>query len=59
RKAEIQKIPYMLIFGDQEVDKKTVNIRKRSEGDTGDAPLEQFIEEINREIKLKSLPNAG
>ncbi|NLL62361.1 MAG: threonine--tRNA ligase, partial [Candidatus Atribacteria bacterium] len=42
RKAEIQKIPYMLIFGDQEVDKKTVNIRKRSEGDTGDAPLEQF-----------------
>ena len=59
RKAEMQKIPYMLIFGDQEVDKETVNIRKRSEGDTGDASLEQFIEQIEREIKLKSLPNVG
>ena len=59
RKAEMQKIPYMLIFGDQEVENETVNIRKHIEGDTGAASLEQFMEHITGEIQEKSLPDAG
>jgi len=56
RKAEMQKIPYMLIFGDQEVANSSVNIRKRGKGDLGAAAIEQYISLINEEIREKSLP---
>ena len=56
RKAELEKIPYMLIFGDQEVANSSVNIRKRGKGDLGAAAIEQYISLINEEIREKSLP---
>jgi threonyl-tRNA synthetase len=56
RKAEMQKIPYMLIFGDQEVANSSVNIRKRGKGDIGAESIEQYISLINEEIREKSLP---
>lgn len=55
RKAELEKIPYMLIFGDQEISNDSINIRKRGEGDQGASSLEQFITQINREIEEKTL----
>lgn len=55
RKAEIQKIPYMLIFGDQEVANNSIKVRKRGKGDLGERTLEQFINQINIEICEKSL----
>jgi threonyl-tRNA synthetase len=56
RNAEMQKIPYMLIFGDKEVDKDMINIRKQGKGDLGPSTIEQFISRLNKEIIEKSLP---
>ncbi len=55
RKAELEKIPYMLIFGDQEISNDSINIRKRGEGDQGASSLEQFNTQIKREIEEKTL----
>jgi len=55
RKAELEKIPYMLIFGDQEISNDSINIRKRGEGDQGPSSLEQFISQISKEIEEKTL----
>ncbi len=54
RKAEVQKIPYMLVFGDQEEANKSIKIRKRGQGDLGETSLVQFISQINKEIGEKS-----
>jgi threonyl-tRNA synthetase len=56
RNAEVQKIPYMLIFGDKEVDEDSVDIRKQGKGDLGNASMSQFISQISQEIQGKVLP---
>ncbi|MFA6594123.1 MAG: threonine--tRNA ligase [Candidatus Buchananbacteria bacterium] len=53
RNAEKQKTPYILVVGEKEAAAKTVSVRKRGEGDLGSQPLNQFIEEIQKEIKEK------
>jgi threonyl-tRNA synthetase len=45
-KAQQQKIPYMLIVGDKEVEERTVGVRDRKEGDHGAQPLEDFVKII-------------
>lgn len=47
RDAEIQKIPYMLIVGDKEVEAKKVAVRKYAEGDRGQTEIKIIIKEIN------------
>lgn len=54
REAEMQKIPYLLIVGDKEVAASAVAIRARGQGDTGQMPLEKFIEKITNEIATKT-----
>ena len=56
RNAEMQKIPYMLIFGDKEISEESVDVRKQGKGDFGLSTINQFIVQINREIHEKSLP---
>ena len=66
REASMQKIPYMLIVGDKEIESKKVAVRARrkssealGEGggdeDLGQMPLAEFLERIQSEIKTKSL----
>jgi len=55
RKAEIEKMPYMLIFGDKEVEEDCVSVRKRGKGDLGKIKLTKFIENVLKEIKEKTL----
>jgi threonyl-tRNA synthetase len=43
-KAQQQKIPYMLVVGDKEVDEKTVGVRERKQGDLGSQSLAAFTE---------------
>jgi len=50
REAELEKIPYCLIVGNQEVKKGTVSIRKRKEGNLGEVKLEKFIQEIQKQL---------
>ncbi len=53
REAQLQKIPYMLIIGDQEVESNTLSVRKRGEGDIGAKNTEELIIDIVKEIKTK------
>ena len=46
REAQLQKIPYMLIIGDKEVEQNQVGVRSRSDGDIGAMSLEDFISKI-------------
>lgn len=55
RNAQMQKIPYMLIIGDKEVETKTVSERGRSGKDYGQQPLSEFIKNIRNEIDNKVL----
>jgi threonyl-tRNA synthetase len=54
REAEMQKIPYLLIIGDKEIEAKSVSVRERGKGDTGKMPIDKFADRIKEEIKLKS-----
>ncbi len=49
REAQLQKIPYMLIIGDKEVEQNQVGVRSRSDGDIGAMSLEDFISKIKSE----------
>ena len=42
RDAQMEKIPYMLIVGDRDVENGTVSPRHRADGDLGAMPMEQF-----------------
>ena len=50
-KAQSQKIPYMVVLGDKEVEEGTVSVRDRHEGDQGSWPVERLVEVI-REAAL-------
>lgn len=54
REAQLQKVPYMLILGDKEVEAGKVAVRSRKDGDLGAISLEEFIEKIKNEIKDKA-----
>ena len=49
REAQLQKIPYMLIIGDKEVENEQIGVRSRSDGDIGAMKLNDFIEKIKSE----------
>lgn len=51
REAEMNKIPYMLIVGEQEENDGTISVRKHSEGDLGTMSVEDFSKMINEEVK--------
>ncbi len=51
RDAEMERIPYMLIVGEQEAEQGTVSVRRQGEGDLGSMSAEQFGELIQSEIK--------
>jgi len=51
REAQVQKVPYMLVIGDKEIEAKAVGVRNRKEGDMGQVPVDEFISKIKEEIK--------
>lgn len=53
REAQLQKIPYMLIIGEKEVESNAVGVRARKEGDIGQMPVKEFISKIIKEIDEK------
>ncbi len=50
REAQLQKVPYMLIIGDKEIEANAVGVRARKEGDIGQMPIDEFICKIKEEI---------
>ena len=53
REAQLEKVPYMLVIGDKEIESEAVAVRSRKEGDIGIVTLEDFITNIKEEIDLK------
>lgn len=53
REAQMQKIPYMIIIGDKEVESNQLSLRSRSEGDLGTIAVDDFIDRALKEIKEK------
>ncbi len=53
REAQLQKIPYMLIVGEKEVEANTISVRSRQNGDLGTKDIKDFIKELKIEIKEK------
>ncbi|MBO5524959.1 MAG: threonine--tRNA ligase [Roseburia sp.] len=55
REARLDKLPYMLVVGQQEEADHTVSVRSRFAGDEGVKPLAQFVEDICKEIRTKEI----
>ena len=55
REAQLQKVPYMLILGEKEVEVNAVGVRKRKEGDIGQMSVEDFVSMISKEIEEKTI----
>ncbi len=55
REAQVQKIPYVLVVGDQEAERNEVNIRKYGEQQSAAAPFDEFSANIQQEIQNRSL----
>ena len=51
RKAQMEKVPYMIIVGDQEMKSHTISVRSRKNGDQGSQSLPMFVANLIREIK--------
>jgi threonyl-tRNA synthetase len=51
REAQMEKIPYILVIGDKEIEANAVGVRARKEGDIGQIPVDEFIARIEDEIK--------
>ena len=50
RDAELEKVPYMLILGENEANEGTVSVRRQGEGDLGGMSVEAFSEHIRSEV---------
>lgn len=51
REAQLQKVPYMLVVGDKEIENNQVGVRSRKDGDIGAMSLSDFEEKLDREVK--------
>jgi threonyl-tRNA synthetase len=55
RDAQLQKVPYMLVLGDKELEEQKVAVRERKQGDIGAMSLEEFKEKITQQKLQRSL----
>ncbi len=55
REAQLEKVPYMLIIGDKEMENDAIAIRSRKEGDLGQMTVNSFINKIINEVNEKVL----
>ena len=54
REAQLEKIPYMLVIGNKEVENGTVSVRSRKQADMGSMPVDEFIAMALNEIETKA-----
>jgi len=55
RDAQLQKIPYMVVLGDKELEERKVAVRERKQGDIGAMSLEEFKEMITQQKLTRAL----
>ena len=56
RRAELEKVPYMLVLGAKEAETKSVSVRSRAKGDEGTLPFADYLARLVDEIKTRALP---
>ena len=55
REAQLEKLPYMLVLGDKEIEENAVSVRSRKDGDLGSQSIEDFVARIKDDIDNKTL----
>lgn len=55
RSAQLEKIPYMLLAGDKDIENGTISVRSRKNGDEGATTTDEFLARILEEIETKAL----
>ena len=55
REAQLEKVPYMLIVGDKDVEAGSVSVRKRGEGDLGAVSIDEFVDTIISQVNSKEI----
>jgi len=55
REAQLEKVPYMLIIGDKDIEAGEVSVRSRKEGDLGSKSVDALIEDLLEEIRTKRI----
>lgn len=55
REAQLEKVPYMFIIGDKDIEAGTVSVRHRKDGDLGAMKLEEFLKLAEEEIRTKAI----
>ena len=55
RSAQLEKVPYMVIVGDKDIENNTVSVRSRKDGEKGAMSVEAFVADITKEIETKAL----
>ena len=58
REAQLQKIPYMIVLGDKEVESSTLGVRRRRSKDTRTLDLKTFLDEVNEAVKNRKIDSA-
>jgi threonyl-tRNA synthetase len=58
RDAELAKVPFMLIVGEEEVEANTISVRQRGKGDLGKIPYEDFVSLVQNEIEMQLSMNS-
>ncbi|MGD2174088.1 MAG: threonine--tRNA ligase [Candidatus Brocadiaceae bacterium] len=56
RSGTVEKVPYLLIVGDREVENGTVSVRSHDRGDEGPSPVDEFVARVVEEIRTRELP---
>ncbi|MEG0546257.1 MAG: threonine--tRNA ligase [Oscillospiraceae bacterium] len=54
REAQLQKVPYMLVLGDNEVESGTISVRHRGEGDIGSMEINALVQRLLEEVSSKA-----
>ena len=53
REAQLEKVPYMIVVGDKDVESGAVSVRSRKEGDMGSMDVDAFVDMIVKEVEEK------
>ncbi len=53
RDAEMKKVPFMLVIGENEMQEESVSVRKHGEGDIGKMLIADFIQFFNNQLTVK------
>ncbi len=55
RAAQLEKVPYMILAGDKDIEANTISVRSRKNGDEGASTLDEFLARITEEVESKAL----